>query len=168
MVSIGFGQGELSETPLQMANGMCVFANRGYWYTPHLAKHVEGDKELTKRFTVKNQTGLDRDICEIVVEGMQDVVEEGTARVARIPGITICGKTGTAENPHGDDHSLFACFAPKDNPKIAIAVIIENSGYGATWAAPIASLMIEKYMNDTIATARLPLEKRMVEGNLIK
>ena len=106
-------------------------------------------------------------MCEIVVEGMKDVVEEGTARVARIPGITICGKTGTAENPHGDDHSLFSCFAPMHNPKIAIAVVVENSGYGATWAAPIASLMIEKYMNDTIATNRLPMEQRMFEGKII-
>jgi penicillin-binding protein 2 len=99
---------------------------------------------------------------------MEDVVEAGTARIAKLPGISICGKTGTAQNPHGKDHSLFACFAPRDNPKIAIAVIVENSGYGATWAAPIASLMIEKYMNDTISTARKYLETNMFEGNLIK
>ena len=150
-----------------MANLMAMFANRGYWYSPHLVHSVEGDPDATKVYRIKHDAGLRRDICEIVVEGMQDVVEEGTARVARIPGITICGKTGTAENPHGEDHSLFSCFAPKDNPKIAIAVIVENSGYGATWAAPIASLMIEKYLNDTIAANRLPLEQRMLEGNLI-
>lgn len=167
IVSIGFGQGELSETPLQMANLMCVFANRGYWYIPHMIHQVEGNDSLTQRFKVKQQTGISRDIMEIVVDGMKDVVEEGTARVARIPGITLCGKTGTAENPHGDDHSLFSCFAPMDNPKIAVAVIVENSGYGATWAAPIASLMIEKYLNDTIAAARKPMEQRILEGNLL-
>jgi penicillin-binding protein 2 len=167
IVSDGFGQGELSETPLQIANTMCLFANRGHWFTPHLVKEVEGDPNATKAYKIPHQTGLSKDVCEIVVDGMKDVVEEGTARVARIPGITICGKTGTAENPHGDDHSLFSCFAPMNNPKIAIAVVVENSGYGATWAAPIASLMIEKYMNDTIAADRLPLEQRMFEGKII-
>lgn len=168
IVSIGFGQGELSTTPLQIANMMCAFANRGYWITPHLVKEIQNDSSSLKKRITTHQTGIDTAICRIVIKGMEDVVEAGTARIAKLPGISICGKTGTAQNPHGKDHSLFACFAPRDNPKIAIAVIVENSGYGATWAAPIASLMIEKYMNDTISTARKYLETNMFEGNLIK
>ena len=93
---------------------------------------------------------------------MADVVEAGTATTSKISNIQICGKTGTAQNPHGKDHSLFICFAPKDNPKIAMAVVIENAGFGATWAAPIASLMIEKYLNDSVS--RHELEKRIMEG----
>lgn len=168
IVSIGFGQGELSATPLQIANMMCAFANRGYWYTPHLVKKIQNDKNTLKELIKRHETGIDTAVCNIVIKGMEDVVEAGTARIAKIPGISICGKTGTAQNPHGKDHSLFACFAPKENPKIALAVIVENSGFGATWAAPIASLMIEKYINDTIATNRKYLEQRMFDGNLIK
>jgi penicillin-binding protein 2 len=167
IVSIGFGQGELSETPLQICNLMCGFANRGYWYTPHLVREVEGGDSIMMQFKKKHYPGLDTAVCRVVIEGMQDVVEEGTATIAKIPGITICGKTGTAQNPHGKDHSLFACFAPRDNPKIAVSVVVENSGFGATWAAPIASLMIEKYLNDTIANNRKYLETKMMEGNLI-
>jgi penicillin-binding protein 2 len=96
---------------------------------------------------------------------MADVVKGGTATGARIENIEICGKTGTAQNPHGKDHSLFICFAPKENPRIAMAVIVENSGFGATWAAPIASLMIEKYLNDSIS--RLDMEERIMKGNLV-
>jgi penicillin-binding protein 2 len=95
------------------------------------------------------------------------VVEAGTARSARVEGITMCGKTGTAQNPHGDDHSMFAGFAPRDNPKIAIAVVVENGGFGSTFAAPIASLLVEKYLNDTIQTKRLPIETRMIETNML-
>jgi penicillin-binding protein 2 len=168
IVSIGFGQGELSATPLQIVNMMCAFANRGYWFTPHLVKKIQNDSTTLKSFIKRHDTGIDTAICNIVIKGMEDVVEAGTARIAKIPGISICGKTGTAQNPHGKDHSLFACFAPKDNPKIALAVIVENSGFGATWAAPIASLMIEKYLNDSIAPNRKYLEQRMFDGNLIK
>lgn len=168
IVSIGFGQGELSSTPVQLANMMSAFANRGYWYSPHLVKEIQGGDTIMNRYKIMHTTGIDTAIMNIVIRGMEDVVTEGTARIAKLDGVTICGKTGTAENPHGKDHSLFACFAPKDNPKIALAVIVENSGFGATWAAPIASLMIEKYLNDTIAANRKYLEQRMFEGNLIK
>ncbi len=95
------------------------------------------------------------------------VVESGTAVAAKVNGISLCGKTGTAQNPHGDNHSMFAGFAPMEKPKISIAVIVENGGYGAAFAAPIASLMVEKYLNDTIQTSRLPLEQRMMDGNLL-
>jgi penicillin-binding protein 2 len=104
---------------------------------------------------------------ETVVEGMAQCVERGTARIAQIPGIPVCGKTGTSQNPHGDDHSVFFAFAPKIDPKIAIAVYVENAGWGASYAAPIASLMIEHFLNDTIATDRKPLEEKMAKANLV-
>jgi penicillin-binding protein 2 len=102
----------------------------------------------------------------MVIEGMEQCVVRGTARIAQVPGISVCGKTGTSQNPHGDDHSVFFAFAPKDDPKIAIAVYVENAGWGASYAAPIAGLMIEKLLNDTIATDRLPIEERMVKADL--
>jgi penicillin-binding protein 2 len=115
----------------------------------------------------RHQTLIDAVHFEPVIQGLFDVVEMGTARSARVEGIAMCGKTGTAQNPHGDNHSMFAGFAPKDNAKIAIAVVVENGGYGSTYAAPIASLMVEKYLTDTIQTSRLPLEKRILEANLL-
>lgn len=156
LVSMAIGQGELGTTPLQMANMTAAIANRGYYYTPHIVKEIEGDFVLDKRFYQKNYTKIDSNYFEIAIEGMYLAVngEPGsgsTARSAQIPNIEVCGKTGTAENPHGEDHSIFIAFAPKDNPKIAIAVYIENGGFGATWAAPTAKLMIEKYLNDSIS-----------------
>ncbi len=165
IVSLSIGQGELGITPLQMANIMCTIANRGYYYVPHIIKSVAGQTNFRPDFLEKNYTRIDPEHFGTIIDGMEQVVEAGTARVAKIKGMQICGKTGTAQNPHGKDHSLFVCFAPKDNPKIAIAVMVENSGFGATWAAPIASLMLEKYLNDTIT--RPELEKRMFDGNLI-
>jgi penicillin-binding protein 2 len=103
----------------------------------------------------------------LVADAMEDVVNSGTARIARIDSVSICGKTGTVQNPHGENHSVFIAFAPKDNPKIAIATFVENSGYGGTWAAPISSLMIEKYIKGYISPKRDWLEKRMLEGNLM-
>ncbi len=165
IVSLSIGQGELGITPLQMANIMATIANRGFYYTPHCIQSV-GDKKLVRpEFTIRHYTKVAPANFDIVIEGMYQVVEAGTARIARIPGIQVCGKTGTAQNPHGKDHSLFVGFAPKDHPKIAIAVMVENAGFGATWAAPIASLMMEKYLNDSIS--RPDLEKRMLEGDLI-
>lgn len=165
IVSLSIGQGELGITPLQMANIMCTIANRGYYYIPHIVKSVAGEPHFRPDFREKNYTKVDPQNFDIIIDGMEQVVEAGTARVAKLKDIKICGKTGTAQNPHGKDHSLFVCFAPKDNPKIAIAVMVENSGFGATWAAPIASLMVEKYLTDTIT--RPDMEKRMFEGNLI-
>lgn len=156
LVSMAIGQGELGTTPLQMANMTAAIANRGYYYTPHIVKEIEGDSKLDERFYEKQYTKIDSFYFEIAIEGMDLAVngEAGsgsTARSAQIPGITVCGKTGTAENPHGEDHSIFIAFAPKRDPKIAIAVYIENGGFGSTWAAPTAKLMMEKYLNDSIS-----------------
>jgi penicillin-binding protein 2 len=165
IVSLAIGQGELGVTPLQMANIMAVIANRGYYYIPHIVKAV-GDKLYIKpEYQKKNYSMINPKYFDIMIDGMQDVVESGTAAASKVKGITICGKTGTAQNPHGKDHSLFVGFAPRENPKIAIAVMVENGGFGAAWAAPIASLMIEKYLTDTIS--RPAIEKRMLEGNTI-
>ncbi|MEO6168724.1 MAG: penicillin-binding protein 2 [Chitinophagales bacterium] len=168
VVSLGIGQGELGETPLQMANVIAAIANRGYWYTPHLVKKVIEDDSTLKKLIVKHQVPVDQVYFDMVIKGMERVVEAGTGTVAQIPGVTIAGKTGTAENPHGNDHSLFVCYAPIEDPKIAIAVIVENAGFGATYGAPIASLMMEKYLNDTISAPRKYLEDRMFNANLIQ
>ncbi len=166
IVSLAIGQGELGVTPLQMGNMCATIANRGYYYTPHIVKSIEGEKQIDKKFLTKNFTTIDQKYFEAVVNGMEKVVQSGTATSARVKDLAICGKTGTAENPHGKDHSIFVAFAPKDNPKIAIAVYVENGGYGSKWAAPISSLMIEKYINDT--TSRPHVEKRMIEGVVIE
>jgi penicillin-binding protein 2 len=164
-ISLGIGQGELGITPLQMANATAAVANRGYYITPHIVKQVNGQPNPNPEYQSKHWTTVDTAYFPIVIDGMQDVVEHGTAYVAKIPGIAICGKTGTAQNPHGKDHSVFFAFAPKENPKIAIAVIVENAGFGATWAAPIASLMIEQYLTGKHDTRKYLLE-RMLKGNL--
>jgi penicillin-binding protein 2 len=166
--SLGIGQGELLMTNLQMANIAAMIANRGYYYTPHLIQGLMGNNmNIPEKYTVRHETGIDARHFEPVVNGMEKVVLSGTARSAFIPGISVCGKTGTAENPHGKDHSIFFAFAPKDNPKIAIAVYVENAGYGGTYAAPIASLMIEKHLTDSIHQSRHWLEKRMLDANLM-
>jgi penicillin-binding protein 2 len=168
VVSLGIGQGELGQTPLQMANVIAAIANRGFWYTPHLVKKVIDDDSTLQRFFVKNQVPVDQVYFDMVIKGMERVVESGTGTVAQIPGVSIAGKTGTAENPHGKDHSLFVCYAPVEDPKIAIAVIVENAGFGSTYGAPIASLLMELYLNDTISTSRKYLEERMFNTNLIQ
>ena len=177
-VFVGMGQGELAVTPIQMANGMCIIANHGYYYLPHLVKSVGGDsnsaalKPYLERHTPIH---ISDTVYQTVGLGMMDVVNEGTGRVAQLPGVEVCAKTGTVENyamVNGvrtklQNHSMFVAFAPRVNPKIAIAVTVENAGFGATWAGPIASLMIEKYLNDSIATKRKPLEEKMFKGNVI-
>lgn len=167
--SLGIGQGELLLTNLQMANLAAIIANRGYYYKPHLIKAVDGDEsaDALKAYGIKQKVNIQEKYFELVIDGMEQVVQAGTARVAQIPGIAVCGKTGTAENPHGEDHSIFFAFAPKYNPQIAIAVYVENAGFGGVYAAPIASLMIEKYINRSINPAREYLEKRMLEANLM-
>ncbi len=170
VISNAIGQGELLTTPIQLANFTAAIANRGYYYTPHFVKEISNDT-LPKKFT-KKTTSIDPEHFEVVIDGMHKVVEKGTARIARIKGIEVCGKTGTAENftriggeiTQLTDHSIFVAFAPKENPKIAIAVFIENGYWGARWAAPIASLMIENYLTDGVK--RKWLENRMVEGSL--
>lgn len=166
IMSCGIGQGELQLTTLQMANLAACIANRGYWYAPHLIKEFKDGTPIPPRFKQKNIVEIDKNHFETVVEGMYQCVIRGTARIAQAPGVEVCGKTGTSQNPHGEDHSVFFAFAPKDNPRIAIAVYVENAGWGASYAAPIAGLMIEKMLNDTISTNRLPIEKRMMEADL--
>lgn len=166
IISMGIGQGELGTTPLQMANMVSAIANRGYFITPHTVKEIEGE-DIDKRFKEKHHISIDRVHFETVVEGMRMSVLGGTSRVADIPGVEVCGKTGTAQNPTGtkEDHSIFVAFAPKDNPKIAIAVYVENAGFGATYAAPIASLLMEQYLKDTVT--RPDLENRVMATNLV-
>ena len=156
ILSLAIGQGELEATPLQMANIECTIANHGFYYRPHLIKAI-GDRKITKEeYTQRNYVGIDGQYFEPVIDGMQQVVETGTARSSQIPGIIMCGKTGTAQNPHGKNHSIFVAFAPRENPRIAIAVIVENGGQGAWYAAPIASYIVEKYLTDTI---RRPMDE---------
>jgi penicillin-binding protein 2 len=153
VISLAIGQGELGITPLQMANMTSAIANRGYYITPHILKEIRSGEEIPGDFLTRHETTIDSIYYEIAVEGMDWVVNGGegsTARIARIPDITVCGKTGTAENPFGEDHSIFVAFAPKDDPQIAIAVYVENVGFGSTFAAPIASLMIEKYLTGEV------------------
>jgi penicillin-binding protein 2 len=163
--SISIGQGEVALTPLQMANVAAIIANRGWYYTPHFVREI-GKSGPLDAYKNKNYTMVEAKHFDPIVEGMRRVVNEGggTGGRARLPKIIVCGKTGTVQNPHGADHSVFISFAPMDKPKIAIAVFIENAGFGGTWAAPIASLMIEKYSTGKIAD---PLrEKRIVEAKL--
>lgn len=177
-VFIGMGQGELAATPLQMANALCIVANHGYYYIPHLVKSVANnpkDSLLKKYLEKQNVTHISEEAFQIVGLGMQDVVDKGTGKVAQLPGIEICAKTGTVENTAAirgvavkmQNHSMFVAFAPRVNPKIAIAVTVENAGYGATWAGPVASLMIEKYLTDSIAPRRKGLEEKMFNGHVI-
>jgi len=180
MVTMGIGQDKMLVTPLQMANAMCIVANKGYYYTPHFVKSIEGapeDDTLLSRFHQKHEpvSHISDAVFEVVHSGMQDVVEIGTGRSARINGINMCAKTGTAENKRViegrviklKDHSVFVCFAPRENPKIAVAVIVENGGMGGAQAGPIASLMVEKFLNDTISTARLALVDDVTSRNLM-
>lgn len=156
VISLAIGQGELGITSLQLANLASIIANRGFYYTPHVIKNIEGDQTIDSRFRENHPSSIDSVNFEPVIEGMDLAVngEPGTgstARTASIKDITVCGKTGTAENPHGKDHSIFIAFAPKEDPKIALSVYIENGGFGATWAAPAAKLMIEKYLQREIS-----------------
>jgi penicillin-binding protein 2 len=165
IISLGIGQGEIGITPVQLANLSALIANRGWFITPHVIRGIGKPDSLSVKFREKRQVMVNPGYFDPVIEGMARVVTEGTATGAKLDSITICGKTGTAQNPHGKNHSIFIAFAPREHPKIAISVVCENAGYGAAWAAPIASLMIEKYINDTIR--RKDLEDRMINGNLI-
>lgn len=162
--SLSIGQGEILVTPLQLANYAAAMANRGSFIVPHVVK-ASGNQKITEKEYKKYTSTIDMQYFEIAVEGMRQVATLGTARWYQIEGITMCGKTGTAENPHGDDHSLYMAFAPAENPKIAIAVVIENAGFGSTWALPIASLMIEKYLTGTVK--RPEIEEKMINSNLM-
>jgi len=169
VISMAIGQGEIGTTPLQMANMTAAIANRGYYFTPHIVKSIGVDRRVDQRYTTRNIINIDSANFEQIVLGMEGAVNGGagaTARIAALKDIIVCGKTGTAQNPHGKDHSVFIAFAPKDDPKIAIAVYVENAGFGSTYAAPIASLMIEKYLKHEITNK--PLEQRMLELNLLQ
>jgi penicillin-binding protein 2 len=166
VISLAIGQGEILATPLQMANLSAIIGNRGFYYTPHLVKDIEGG-EIDRSFIQKRWTTIDPQYFDPVIEGMDMVMKAGTGWGSRIEGIEVCGKTGTSQNPHGKDHSLFTAFAPKENPRIAICVVVENSGGGSAWAAPIASLMIEKYLKGHIPPNRKHIEERMLNANLL-
>lgn len=167
VISIAIGQGEVTATPLQIANLAATIANRGYFYTPHVVKEIQ-DTPLDEAYTVKKETGIKKKHYETIVEGMARAVTGGTCRrINLLPEIEVCGKTGTAENPHGKDHSIFMGFAPKDNPKVAIAVIVENAGFGATFAVPTARLMIQKYLKGEIPANEKYLEEGLANTTIL-
>ena len=170
IVSLSIGQGEILTTPLQIANLAAIMANRGYYYIPHVVKASEG-VEIDPKYYERQYTLVDTLHFPKVIRGMWKAVnaigEGGTANVAHVDGLNICGKTGTAQNPHGKDNSVFICFAPMDNPRIAVAAYIENAGFGASWATPIASLMVEKYLRGEICPERRDLERRVLTTKLI-
>lgn len=171
VISLSIGQGEIGVTPLHLANLCATIANRGYYIIPHIVKDSDG-VAIEEKYHQKQYTMVDTSYFPKVIQGMWRAVNSGygsggTATIAHVDGLDICGKTGTAQNPRGADNSVFICFAPKDNPRIAVAAYVENGGFGATWAAPLASLMVEKYLNGEISESRKPLEKRMLEGNLM-
>ena len=168
IVSLGIGQGELQMTNLQMANLAAILANRGTFITPHLLKSF---RNAPPKLSAKNLTKRSVRIAEHhfipVIRGMEEVVRSGTGRSAKIENIAVCGKTGTVQNPHGEDHSVFIAFAPKDDPRIALVVYVENSGGGSRYAAPIAGLLIEKYLKKEISPAKEVLEQSLLETNLL-
>lgn len=166
IISVAIGQGEVLATPLQIANLGATIANRGWYFTPHIVKSVE-DTVLQDEYRTRHTPSIEKRNFDIIAEGMRMAVTGGTCRIANLKSVEVCGKTGTAQNPHGRDHSVFMGFAPYHNPKIAICVYVENAGYGATFGVPIGSLVMEKYLNGTIADERKYLEERMLNSNTI-
>jgi len=164
VISLAIGQGELVVTPIQLANMVAAVANRGWWIRPHVVRSINGTPIDDPAFTTINKTTINPEHFSVIIQGMNDVFESGTASASRLEGLPMAGKTGTAQNPHGQDHSIFTSFAPLNKPKIAIAIIVENGYWGSRWAAPIASLMMESYLHDSIS--RPDLYRRMVEGSL--
>lgn len=163
ILTLGIGQDRMTATPLQLANLMCIIANKGYYYTPHFVDSIENetidDTAYLAKYRRKHEvTHIADSMYQAINDGLEDVTIYGTAARIKIPGVKYCAKTGTAQNPHGKNHAVFTAFAPKDDPKIAVAVVVENSGYGGTWAGPVAAYMIEKYLNDTLTTEN---EKRV-------
>lgn len=167
VISLGIGQGELLATPLQLANIEATIANHGYYYKPHLIRAIGNKQVIKHEYTVRNYVGVDSSYFEPVINGMQSVVDFGTANGSKIPGIVMCGKTGTAEVKNHKDNSVFVAFAPRENPKIAIAVVVENSGQGATWAAPIASFMVEQYLRGKVTKRAAIYPEYYMNANLL-
>ncbi len=166
IISVSIGQGEVLATPLQIANLCATIANRGYYRIPHIVKAIE-DSVIDPKYKEVHRPKIKRKYYEDVAQGMRMAVLGGTCRTANLPDIEVCGKTGTAQNPHGKDHSAFMGFAPYKNPKIAIAVYVENAGFGATFGVPIGTLMMEKYLKGEISAAHKGLEERMLNSNTI-
>lgn len=166
IISVSIGQGEILATPLQIANLSATIANRGWYITPHVVKEIQ-DTTLAPEYLQKHLPTIDAKYFDDVAEGMRMAVTGGTCRLANLPNIEVCGKTGTAQNPHGRDHSAFIGFAPYRDPKIAVCVYVENAGFGATYGVPIGSLVIEKYLNGVISPERKHIEARMLESNTI-
>ncbi|HTS42803.1 MAG TPA: penicillin-binding protein 2 [Puia sp.] len=180
MVTLGIGQDKILITPLQMANSMCIVANKGYFYTPHFVEKIDEetpDDTILNKYREKHEvlTHIPDNVYQVVSTGMQDVVEIGTAQAARIPGINICAKTGTAETyrlvsgrrSKLRNNSIFVCFAPREDPKIAVAVVVENAGFGAAWAAPMGSFLVEQYLTDSIRSDRMKDVERIANTNLM-
>ena len=166
IISVSIGQGEILATPIQIANLCATIANRGYFYTPHVVKSIQ-DTILPTEYTTKRIPNIDKQYYDVVVDGMRMAVTGGTCRLANIRGIEVCGKTGTAQNPHGKDHSAFIGFAPMNDPKIAIAVYVENAGFGASFGVPIGTLMMEMYLKGRISDEHKDMENRMLNSNTI-
>jgi penicillin-binding protein 2 len=179
-LTLGIGQDRMTATPIQLANAMCIIANKGYYYVPHFVKSIDNETKtdtLLNKFRQRHNvlTAISDDAYQAVMQGMQEVVEHGTAVSARIPGIDICAKTGTAQNfriirrkrVELNENSMFVCFAPRENPKIAIAVVVENAGFGSTSAGPIASLLMEKYLNDTLRTESVKKIEELANKDLM-
>ncbi len=167
IISIAIGQGEVLATPLQIANLGATIANRGYYYTPHVVREIKGSN-LDASYTTRKYTGIKREHYELTVAGMADAVTMGTCRGVNLsPLVEVCGKTGTSQNPHGDDHSLFMGFAPKDNPQVAIAVVVETGRFGATNAVPIARLMLQKFFNGEVPETDKWLEQTIIQREIL-
>lgn len=164
IISVSIGQGEILATPLQIANLCATIANRGWFVTPHVVKEIE-DTVMPSELLKRRIPTIDPHYFEDVAEGMRMAVTGGTCRLANLPMVEVCGKTGTAQNPHGRDHSAFIGFAPYHDPKIAVCVYVENAGFGATFGVPIGSLVIEKYLTGEISPQRKHIEQRMFESN---
>jgi penicillin-binding protein 2 len=165
--SLAIGQGEILVTPIQLANLSAIIANKGFYYPPHFLKEAKDEDSLMISYGTKINTNVKSKYFDVVQHAMRDVfgMVHGTAHYYEIDSVNQCGKTGTVQNPHGEDHSMFIAFAPMEDPKIAISVIVENGGYGSKWAAPIASLLMEKYLLGEVK--RKKLEERIINGDLI-
>ena len=166
VISVSIGQGEVLATPLQIANLCATVANRGWFVTPHVVKEIE-DTVIDAKYRTRKQIHIRRPYYDMVAQGMRMAVTGGTCKTANLADIEVAGKTGTAQNPHGKDHSVFMGFAPYDNPRIAVAVYVENAGFGATFGVPIGSLIIEKYLRGEISPARKGIEERMLHSSTI-